>query len=156
MTYSYNIYQVTAIWSFTSGLGTGHAISHAVATFLLCWLDSILGHITWDFSWTDITETDSSSQHFSFPCQNHSTIAPHSFIHLPPTLYNVFLPVFQFSPVSIIPPLLNPHSFISPTLYNVFLPALQFSEGSAAILTASNHTWLSVSQWPLWLSTDVH
>ena len=46
------------------------------------------------------------------PCQYHSTIAPYSFIHLPPTLYNVFLPVLQFSPVSIIPPLLLIHSFI--------------------------------------------
>ena len=40
------------------------------------------------------------SQHFSFPCQYHSTIAPHSFIHLPPTLYNVSLPVLQF-PLSV-------------------------------------------------------
>ena len=47
-----------------------------------------------------------------FPCQYHSTIAPYSFIHLPPTLYNVFLPVLQFSAVSIIPPLLHTHSFI--------------------------------------------
>ena len=47
-----------------------------------------------------------------FPCQYHSTIAPYSFIHLPPTLYNVFLPVLQFSPVSIIPPLLHTHSSI--------------------------------------------
>ena len=47
-----------------------------------------------------------------FPCQYHSTIAPYSFIHLPPTLYNVFLPVLQFSPVSTIPPLLHTHSFI--------------------------------------------
>jgi len=47
-----------------------------------------------------------------FPCQYHSTIAPYSFIHLPPTLYNVFLPVLQFFPVSIIPPLLHTHSFI--------------------------------------------
>ena len=47
-----------------------------------------------------------------FPCQYHSTIAPYSFIHLPPTLYNVSLPVLQFSPVSIIPPLLHTHSFI--------------------------------------------
>jgi len=37
------------------------------------------------------------SQYFSFPCQYHSTNAPYSFIHLPPTLYNVFLPVLQFS-----------------------------------------------------------
>jgi len=36
------------------------------------------------------------SQYFSFPCQYHSTNPPYSFIHLPPTLYNVFLPVFQF------------------------------------------------------------
>jgi len=47
-----------------------------------------------------------------FLCQYHSTIAPYSFIHLPPTLYNVFLPALQFSPVSIILPLLHIHSFI--------------------------------------------
>ena len=40
------------------------------------------------------------SQYFSFPCQYHSTIAPYSSIHLPPTLYNVFLPVFRF-PLSV-------------------------------------------------------
>ena len=39
-------------------------------------------------------------QYFSFPCQYHSTNAPYSFIHLPPTLYNVFLPVLQF-PLSV-------------------------------------------------------
>src|SRR5215470_2496546 len=38
------------------------------------------------------------SQYFSFPCQCHSTNAPYSFIHLPPTLYTVFLPVLQFPP----------------------------------------------------------
>ena len=93
---------------------------------------------------------------FVLPCQYHSTIAPYSFIHLPPTLYNVFLPILQFSPVCIIPPLLHTHSFIyhprcimffsqyfsfplsvsfhhrsilihlPPTLYNVFLLVLQF------------------------------
>ena len=36
------------------------------------------------------------SQHFSFSCQYHSTNAPYSFIQLPPTLYNVFLPALQF------------------------------------------------------------
>ena len=40
------------------------------------------------------------SQHFSFPCQYHSTNAPYSFIHLPQTLYNVFLPALQF-PLSV-------------------------------------------------------
>ena len=52
------------------------------------------------------------SQHFSFTCQYHSTIAPYSSIHLPPILHNVFLPVLEFSPVSIIPPLLHTHPFI--------------------------------------------
>jgi hypothetical protein len=42
----------------------------------------------------------SLQQYFGFPCQYHSTIAPYSFIHLPPTLYNVFLPVLQF-PLSV-------------------------------------------------------
>ena len=57
------------------------------------------------------------SQYHSFPCQYHSTIVPYSFIHLSPTLYNVFLPVLQFSPVSIIPPLLHIHSFTYILLY---------------------------------------
>ena len=65
-----------------------------------------------DLWWTkwcwDIFATSTSA----FPCQYLSTIAPLSFIHLPPTLYNVFLPVFQFPPVSIIPPLPHTHSFI--------------------------------------------
>jgi branched-subunit amino acid transport protein len=56
------------------------------------------------------------SQYFSFPCQYHSTIAPYSFIHLPPTLYNVYLPVLQFSPVSIIPPLLHTHLHVNSAL----------------------------------------
>jgi len=83
-----------------------------------------------------------SSQNFSFPCQYHSKNAPYSFIHLPSTLCNVFLPALQFplsvsfpqcsiliyssttdavysfspstsvSPVSIIPPTLHTRSFI--------------------------------------------
>jgi hypothetical protein len=36
----------------------------------------------------------------------------HPSIHLPPTLYNVFLPVLQFSPVSIIPQLFHTQSSI--------------------------------------------
>ena len=40
------------------------------------------------------------SKYFSCPCQYHSTNAPYSFIHLPPTLYNVFLQVLQF-PLSV-------------------------------------------------------
>ena len=40
------------------------------------------------------------SLYFIFPCQYHSTNAPYSFIHLPPTLYNVFLPALQF-PLSV-------------------------------------------------------
>jgi len=54
-----------------------------------------------------------SSSTSVFPCQYHSTIAPYSFIHLPPTLYKIFLSVIQFFPVSIIPPLLHSDSSIS-------------------------------------------
>ena len=44
-------------------------------------------------------------------------------------LGQVFLPVIQFSSISIIPPLLHTHPSIHlpPTLYNGFLPAFQFS-----------------------------
>ena len=57
------------------------------------------------------------SQYFSFPCQYHSTNAPYSFIQLPPMLYNIFLPVLQFSPVSIIPPVLHIHSSTTNAVY---------------------------------------
>jgi len=63
------------------------------------------------------------SQHFSFPCQYHSTNAPYSFIHLPPTLCNVFLPVLQFL-LSFIPPMLHTHAFI----YTSLLPEGQTGE----------------------------
>jgi len=56
-----------------------------------------------------------------FPCQYHSTNAPYPFIHLPPTIYNVSLPVFQFSPVSNIPPMLHTHSFTYHPHYIMFL-----------------------------------
>ena len=36
------------------------------------------------------------SQYLIFSCQYNSTNAPYSFIHLQPTLYNVFLPALQF------------------------------------------------------------
>ena len=94
-----------------------------------------------DLWWTE-THCGGLLNKFSFPCQYHSTNAPYSFIHLPPTLYSVFLPAHQFplsvpfhqcsilirsstthvvqcfspstsvSPVSIIPPMLHTHSFI--------------------------------------------
>ena len=55
-----------------------------------------------------------------FPCRYYSTIAPYSFINLPPTLYNVFLPVRQCSPVTTIPPLLHTHSSIYHPHYIIF------------------------------------
>jgi hypothetical protein len=58
------------------------------------------------------TETSFSPSTSVFTCQYHSTNAPYPFIHLPPTLYNVFVPVLQFSPVSIIPPIFHTHSYI--------------------------------------------
>ena len=56
-----------------------------------------------------------------FPCQYHSTNAPYPFIHLPPTLYNVSLPVLQFSPVTTFPPMLHTHSFTYHPRYIMFL-----------------------------------
>ena len=44
-----------------------------------------------------VTVTGFSPSASVFPCQYHSTNAPYPFIHLPPTLYNVSLPVLQFS-----------------------------------------------------------
>jgi hypothetical protein len=46
------------------------------------------------------------------PCQHRSTNAPYLFIHLPPTLYNVFLPALQFPPVSNIPLMLRTYSSV--------------------------------------------
>ena len=66
------------------------------------------------------TSTGFSPSTSGFPCQYHSTIAPYPFIHLPLTLYNVSLPVLQFSPVSIIPPTLHTHSFTYHSHYITF------------------------------------
>ena len=56
-----------------------------------------------------------------FPCKYHSTNAPYPFIHLPPTLYNVSLPVLLFSLVSTIPPMPHTHSFTYHPRYIMFL-----------------------------------
>ena len=73
--------------------------------------------------------TGNFPHYVSFPCQYHSTNAPYSFIHLLPTLCNVFLPALQFPPVSIIPSFhqcsILIHSSTTNAVY-VFLPALQF------------------------------
>ena len=75
------------------------------------------------------------SQYISvFPCQYHSTIAPHSSIHLPPMQYNVFLPVLQFYPVSIIPPLLH----TDPSIYHPRC-IIFFSQGFSFTLSLSLH-----------------
>ena len=55
---------------------------------------------TWDLWWTKRHYDRVFSPYFSFHCQYHSTNAPYSIIHLPPTLYNVFLPALQF-PLSV-------------------------------------------------------
>ena len=80
------------------------------------------------------------SQHFSFPCQYHSTIAPYSFIQLPPTLYNVFLSALQFSPVSIIPPSLHNHSFTYHPHYFSFPLSVSFHHCSILIHPPTTHT----------------
>ena len=78
----------------------------------------------WDLWWTQWNRGKDSLSTSVFPCQYHSTIAPYSFIHLPPTLYNVFLPVLQFFPVSIIPPMLRTHSFNHPWRYTTIAASL--------------------------------
>ena len=80
------------------------------------------------------TVTGLKSSTSVFPCQYHSTIASNSFIHLPPTLYNVFLPILQFSPVSIIPPLLHTHSSIYHPRCIMF-----FSQSFSSPLSVSFH-----------------
>ena len=65
------------------------------------------------------------------------------FIHLPPTLHNVFLPVLQFSPRqyhSTIAPYSSIH--LPPTLYNVSLPALQFSPVSIIPPLLHTHSFI--------------
>ena len=82
-----------------------------------------------------------------FPHQYHSTNAPYPFIHLPPTLYNVSLPVLQFSPVSTIPPMLHTHSFTYHPHYIMFLsqhfsfpPSVSFHQRSIPIHSPTTHT----------------
>ena len=81
-----------------------------------------------------------------FPCQYHSTYHPHPFIHLPPTLYNVSLPVPQFSPVSTIPPTLHTHSFTYHPHYIIFLSqyfsfplSVSFHQSSIPIHSPTTH-----------------
>src|SRR5215469_16601623 len=81
-----------------------------------------------------------------FPCQYHSTIAPYPSIHLPPTLY-VFLPALQFSPVSIIPPLLHthpsiyhPHCIMFFSQYFSFPLSVSFHHCSIPIHPSTTHT----------------
>ena len=62
-----------------------------------------------------------------FPCQYHSTNAPWTFIHVPPTLYNISLRVIQFSPVSTIPPNFHSHPFTYHQRCIMFLSKLQVS-----------------------------
>ena len=87
-----------------------------------------------------------------FPCQYHSTNAVYTFIHLPPTLYNVSLPALQFSSVSIIPPMLNTHSFTYHPLYNVYLPVLQFSPVSTIPPMLHTHSFTYHPRYIMFLS----
>ena len=79
----------------------------------------------------------SPSTSFS-PCQYLSTNAPYPFIQLPPTLYNVSLPVLQFSPVSIIPPMFYIHLYL-----NTFLIRRAVSNVSCMTSLA----WTNWGQW---------
>jgi len=58
------------------------------------------------------------------PCQYHSTIAPHSFNHIPPTLYNLFLPVLQFLPISSV------HHSSTPNLTHYYIRCVMLATDS--------------------------
>jgi hypothetical protein len=57
------------------------------------------------------------SQYICFICQDYSTFALYSFVHLPHFLNSIFLPVLHISPDNIIPPLLRTHSSIYHTCF---------------------------------------
>ena len=103
-----------------------------------------------------VTGTGSSASTSDFPCQYHSTNAPYPFMHLPPTLYNVFLPALQFSPVSTIPPMLHTHSFTYNPRYIMFLSQyfgfpLSVSFHHCSLLIHPSTTFeQSVSPWVNW------
>ena len=88
------------------------------------------------------------------PCQYHSTIAPYTFIPLEPTLNYNFLPVFQFRPVSTIPPLLHSHSFtynphyirFSSQYFN-FTLSVPFHHFTMPIFTYHTHYTMFSSQY---------
>jgi len=87
------------------------------------------------------------SHYFSFPCLYHSTNASYPFIHLPSTLYNVSLPVLEFSPVSTIPPMLLTHSYTYYPHYIMFLSqyfsfplSVSFHQLSIPIHSPTTHT----------------
>jgi len=94
-----------------------------------------------------VTVTGFSTSNSGSPCQYHSTNAPYPFIHLPPMLYNVSLPVLHFSPVSIIPPMLHTHSFTYHPHYIMFLSqyfsfplSVPFHQCSIPIHSPTTHT----------------
>jgi hypothetical protein len=69
-------------------------------------------------------------------------------------LYNVFLPTLQFSPVSIIPPLLHTHSFIYHPLCIMFFSqhfsfplSVSFHHCSILIHSSTTHTIIFFSQY---------
>jgi uncharacterized membrane protein (DUF485 family) len=89
-----------------------------------------------------------------FPRQYYSNNAPYSLIHPPPTPYNAFLRALQFSPVSIILPLLHTHSFIYHpccilffSQYFSFPLSVSFHHCYIHIHSSTTHTILFFSQY---------
>jgi len=92
------------------------------------------------------------SRHFSFPCQYHSTNAPYSFIHLPPTLYNVFLSVIRFSlSVSFHQCSIFIHSSITEAI-NCFSPNTSNSPVSIIPLIIHNHSFIYLQRCIMFFS----
>jgi len=98
-----------------------------------------------------------------FLCQYHSTNAPYQFIHLPLTVYNVSIPVLQFSPVSIIPPTLHTHPFTYHPHYIMFLSqyfsfplSVPFHQCSIHIHSPTTHTMFLSQYFSFPLSVPFH
>ena len=95
------------------------------------------------------------SQSFCSPCQYHSTNAPYPFIHLPPTLHNVSLPVLLF-PLSVSFHQCSTLIFI----YTLVLPEGQTGEtweppkkqcsygNPTSTVTTSNSYRVTTDSWP--------
>ena len=107
----------------------------------------------WDLWWTKWHCDIFFSQYFCCPLSVRFHQCSKHILHLPPTLYNVSLPVLQFSPCQY-HSTNAPYTFIHlpPTLYNVSLPVLQFSPVSTIPPMLHTHSFTYHPRYIMFLS----